>query len=72
MIPQEDNHCNRQYQRFMDLEERAVNPGQNAYCLVEDNKCPYYAQNKLRDYCRLSIKDGGIEHETRERRKKGF
>lgn len=49
-----DTHCRLEYQRFMDLEERISNKGQNAFCLVRDTGCPYYLSIKNNDYCTFS------------------
>lgn len=54
-------HCfyngQRQYQRFMDDEEKKINEGRNAFCLLDDNKCPYNFIKRDKNYCKANEKE---------------
>lgn len=54
---------NFNYQRFMSEDEKKKHPGQNAYCLLAEDRCQYYIKYKTIDFCTYSlpkVKNAGI------------
>jgi hypothetical protein len=50
-------YCRLQYQRFMTIDEKVMHAKQNAFCLVEDDRCPYHMKHREFNYCRYNVKD---------------